>query len=181
MLRVIFVKKNSLNHIEKKGSTLWVSKKKKVQFVESYSTKDFNSSSLIRKRSAILSFILKKRFNSVSHIQKKVQFCESYSKKSSILWVIFHFLESYLKKGPILFVIFEQKVQYFASYQRNLTVQFIASYSRNKRFNSLRHTQEINQFFGDIQGKRVQFCESYSKKGSILWVILEKIQFFESC
>ena len=61
--------------------------------------------------------------------------------------------------------------------------QFFESYSKIKRFNSLRHIKEIRvQFFGHIPRKRVEFCESYSKKKfNSVTHTGKKFQLFESC
>ena len=142
-----------LRGLMKKGSILWINKKK-VQFFDSYSKRWFNSLSHVQKgsilwviffkRGSILWVIQKRRFNSLSHAQKKVQFFESYSKK--------------------------KRFNYFESFKK-------------RRFNSLSHTQKRVQFFESFKKegsillshtqKKVQFFESYSKKSSILWVTLE--------
>ena len=84
MLRVMFLKKTLC--ITLKKCQVFESVKKRVQFVESYSTK---KSSILR----VLS-------------EKGVQFFESYQKKSSILWVIFKKVQFF--EGPILCVIFKK-------------------------------------------------------------------------
>ena len=188
---VILVKKSSILWVKfkKVGSILWVMLKRRVQFlwdvfffqknwirlkkgfnylthfpkVNSFkSNQKYNSSSRILIRVQFFPFFLKK---------KKVQFCDSNSKKKgSILWVKFknsQFCESFFEKSSFLGVIFEQKVRFFSSYL-------------NKRSNSLRHIKEIRvQFFGHIERKKVQFCESYWKNSS-LRVKQKKVQFFES-
>ena len=141
--------------IFKKKSILWVIFKK-IQFFDSYG----------KKKSSILR--LKKKFNSLSHFLEKSFLC----------------------------VIFEKRVQFIASYAR-------------KKFNSLRHIQEKEskslvifkeKWFISVSRnkkssilwvvfyKKVQFCVSNwkkfnslsLKKGSIVWVISQKVQFFES-
>ena len=160
MLRVMFVKKKLFVSHWKKNQ--FFESVKRVQFVESYSTK---KSSILRvlsekgvqffesyqKEFNSLSHIRKKEFNSFSHfffekkkgsilwvIFKKVQFCESNSKKKSILWIITLFLNGFnssseIKKGSFLWVMVLLIKKF----------QFYESYSKIKRFNSLRHIQEI--------------------------------------
>ena len=168
--------------VEKVFNLLSRIQQKRVQFFESYQKKEFNSFSYSKKSSILWVKFKKKRFNSVSHIQKK----------SSILWVKF--------KKLILWVILWKK---FISWSQIWKwVQFFSSYL-NKRSNSLCHiwtngptlcvmSKKFNcsihcvilkkrvQFFGHLQRKRVQFCESYWKKtilrvklknSSILWII----------
>ena len=89
-LRIFSKKKiNSLNQMKtwvtckkKRCSIRWVVLKKEVRF--------FDFESYISDKNSILWIILKKRFNSLSHIfRNKVQFFESFWEKGSILWIIF--------------------------------------------------------------------------------------------
>ena len=159
-LWVISEKFTPLYHITKIQSFLWV-KSEKIQSCGSY----------FQKRSSILWVTLEK-INSLSHLKKKmfsfyesfggkdIQFCESYSKK--ILWVIF----GEKMRCSILRVIFEKKM--FNS---------VRHIRRKEMFNSVRHIREKRcSIFCVILKKAVQCFESIS----ILWVILKKIQFFES-
>ena len=99
-----------------RGSSLWVMKKKKVQFFESW--KKEGSILWVKKRFNSLSHI-ETEFIPLSHIQKSVQFLESYFSKGSILGVIWN--------KTILWVKWRtRKVHFFESCW--------------KKFNSLSHT-----------------------------------------
>ena len=147
---------NSVSHVEKKGSILWViffvfeknceSRSKRVQLFDKFSKKvnsfkKFNSSSHIEKvllnKCSILRVIFWWGFNSFSHLEKKVQFCESCSKK--------------------------KKVQFFES----------CFFEKTKRLNSLSH---------NFCSKKSIILRVVLKIGSILWVsrFQKRVQFFES-
>ena len=120
----------------------------------------------------------KKNFKSASHQKKKVQFFESNFKNinfKSLRQV--PFFESWEKS--ILWEFFFKKNQFFKSNENMSYMQkkkkVFDSLSRieKKRFDSLTLSR--------IYLTKIQFFESYSKRGSILWVTFEKrVQFFES-
>ena len=94
---------------------------KNVQFFESY----FDEGS-------ILSVILKKRFNSVSHIQKKVQFCESNSKK-------FNSASRIQKKFNSVSHIFQKRFNLLSDIQEGFNTFNSLKVFSKKKSNSLRH------------------------------------------
>ena len=108
--------------------------------------KEFNSSSLIRKRSSILWVIFRKR--------------------GSILWVIFK------KKGSILWVIFWRKfISWSQIWKKG---QFFPSYL-NKRSNSFRHIWTKGPILCVILQKfNCSILWVMFKKGSNIWVIFPK-------
>ena len=136
--------------------------KKSVQFSESYWTKGFN---LWKKRFNSLKHIFQKGDNSLSHVEKRGQFCDYQEEtilwdilfRCSILWFILNSLSRvvFLQKK---WVTFKKKVLFFESYSTKRLNSL--SHTQKKRFNSLSHVE-----------KMVQFYESCSKEGSILWVI----------
>ena len=139
---LIFLSKSILRVIFfffKKGLILWDIWKIK-----------FKSSSHSLKEDSIPWVILKKRFNTLSHIQRKVRFFESYSTKSlshSEKKKKAQFFESSKKssilsheRSSILWVIFEKG-----------SILWVKKYFLKKNF------------------------ESYSKKGEILWVMEKKV------
>ena len=117
---------------------------KKVQFYESY--------------------LEKKKFNSLSHVEKKGLILWVIFFKKSILWVLFkkgfNSLSHIEKEGSILWVIF------------------------TKGFNSLSQIQKRFHSFSHIFEKRVQFLKViFLKKRRLksLSHVQKKVQFFESC
>ena len=145
-------KTKSLNHVIKKGSILRVILKKifetywkEVQFFVSYFWEKLNSLSRF--------FFFDKN--------SKIQFFESHSKKKkTILWVMlkrFQFFESFFWKKSSVLLVTLKKFNFLSYIQR--------------RFNSLSHFfffEKSSNFWFFFW---VRFFESYSKKGSILWVI----------
>ena len=150
---------NSLSHVQKKKKVqfcepLFFSKKKSVQFFESWWTKGFNLWVVFLKTGSILWVI------------KRAQFCES-RKQGSILWVTFEKKGSILwvafQKGSILWVVFKR-----LSHIQKGSIMWIVFTKRSVMWVVLK--------------KRVQFLKIiFSKKSSILWVKKKKVEFFESC
>ena len=158
---------NSLSHFSRQDHV----QKNGFNFYESCYKKGFNSSSHIEKnlwdilkRSSVLCivflgkaqffesfFFLTKtqKFNSLSHIQKKNNSL-SHAQEISILWVIFW-------KKKIRSSSHTQKIQLFELHSKK--VQFFESF-----FFFWKEFKFLIFFW-------VRFFESYSKKGSILWVI----------
>ena len=130
-------------------------KKKRVQFFESLSFKKKTILWVVIKKSSILLSYSKKRSILWVVLTKIIESCW---KKSSVLWVVFleKRFNSLIQEKCInsLSHLFKRRFQFFASYSRN-KVKFFASYSRSK----------------------VQFFES-CKEGSILWIILKRINFW---
>ena len=147
------------------------------------------------------------RFNSLSQkIMKIFQFFESSSKKGSILWVMwkkvqFLWVMSFQKKkSSILWVI--KIILYNLIFSENQF--FESSFFQKKKVISIRHIwkRKVKSsshlwkegsilyvlwviFFDKtilwVIITQKSFCESCSKKGSILWVILKRrVQCFES-
>ena len=159
------------SHVEKKGSILW------IMFLGEF-------------------ILLKKRFNSESHVQKGSIIFEWYCwKKVSIPW-------SKLKKGSISRVtkkflswsqIIFKKVQFFESFCEEGSI--LCLLVKSVQFFESNFENPV-QFFESHSKKRVQFCESCSKRmfnsvdqksvqlslrkmGSILCVMKKKkVQFF---
>ena len=156
---------NSLSHPSRKSSILRVIFEKiRAQFFESNSRNPVHFFESIKKKS-ILCVILKKDFNSVSHIEKfkkkEVQFYESCI-KSSILWVSF-----FLTQGSILWVILLEHWGsiFWVIFQKSGSIFFWVNQKKIILWVMLK--------------RRVQYCESCwkqgftsvsEKKGSILWV-----------
>ena len=186
---------NSLSQIEKrfieaqfyesftKSSILWVFffKKKedfdflsrffwhKVQFFESYSWKKKRLNSLSRiKIVQFYEYYLEKmaQFFESKFIKKKTQFFESnfenhkfqVSASGTILWVIW--------KINSLRIFSKKKINSLNHMKTWVTckkgVRFVESYWKKRRFDSLTLSRKYLT--------KIQFFESYSKRGSILWV-----------
>ena len=182
-LWVVFKKKkfNSVSRFEKMFKFLWVVFFfKKVQFCMS-NWKNFNSLSL-EKRFNCLGHIAKKfnslswnwkkfnslnhvkKFNSLSHMQKKVQFLWVITKKSSVLRVIFEnksWVLGVIRKKSIRWVIVK-KINFWVILKNKIPSQFFW----------------VN-FWVVLKKEFNAHKSNYEKKGSILWVVVRRIQFFE--
>ena len=182
---------NSLRHLFKKSSILWV-----ILITK------FNSLSLIKKFNS-LSDILKKGFNSLRHIQeikrfnslRHIQEIKRFnSQKKSILWVIFDWwknFESWKKRSISLNQKFSKKFKYLSHV--NNKVQFFESCEkgpsiwimkkkvgailwvklRKKEFNSLSHIFQLKKVQSfEWYPRRVQFFQFFGflkkKKNSII-------------
>ena len=179
---------NSESHMEN-GSVLWVMFfLQKVQFLETFVKRRFNSLSFVRhillakilwvviqksfcescsKKGLILCVILWRRFNSLSP-----------SEECSILWVTF-------QKSSILWVVFKKNVQFFGSEECSIE-------SPKNGFNSLRHEEEeegsilLSQIEKKLNPlshipKKVQVFESFWERVvPILWVVLRVFNSFSS-
>ena len=156
-----------------KSSEFFQSYWKKVQFCGSYSRKRFKSLRRIEKKVQFFaSFLTKFVLNSLSHILEiRFNFFD-WLKKNSILWVM---LEN--KKGSILRVILKRGVR-FCGWKEG--------------FNSVSLFRFKKNLILWVILKKIQFFESYSKRGSILWVIKRssilwviilkrEVQFCEPC
>ena len=177
---LFFQKKKSLtlwDTILKESWILWVIFEKKVQF--------FDLCQNLREKDQSLRHIQEKRFNSLRHIPKT---------KSSILWVNIQkkvqFFESSCKK------------ERFNFYDSSWKEGFNSVSHMEKWFSSVSHVfSSKSSILRDICEKKVQFfefceayfirktlwvviqksfCESCSKKGSILCHFVKRVQFFES-
>ena len=178
---------------KKKGSILWVIFKKinswshfltfqNILCVNFFLQKRFNSVSHNFWKNQNSFNHVEKRFNSVGHIQEKGSIhWVILKKKSSILWVIFdkialnslsHILEIRFEKGSILWVILKkekfnssghiEKRGSISAGEKKGSILWVY-FASTKKFDSLSHIQ-----------KWVQFIESYSKRGSNLWVQKKK-------
>ena len=89
---------------------------------------------------------------------------------------MFNFFESYSKKKGFnsLRHIFQKKS---LGHIQQKNVQFFESHSKS-RFNSLSHIQK--EVFNSLDHIKVFNSLSNIKKGSILWLTFQKVQFFES-
>ena len=180
---------NSLSHIQKSGSIIWVILNKKVQLFESNS-----------KKCPTLWVKFKKIFNSLSQTQK-VPFFESYPKRVPTLWVKFK------KKSSTLWVILrrgsKKEVHFYGSLKKEFNslnhvckkkeIHSLSFFliSWKKKLNSLSFFfQNKNKIYSLSQIREKFKSLSYiRKKGSILWVIFrkrlnslrqKKVQFFAS-
>ena len=134
---------------------------------------------MLKRRVQFLWVMWRERFNSVSHVEKK----------GSIPWVIFLCFEKMwitFKKGSIIWLIFQKKFNSLSQIKK-IILWVILKRFYWKMFNSSSHILIRVQFFQSYW-KKVQFCDSYSKKkvqfcesnfffkkkGSILWVISKK-------
>ena len=201
---------NSVSHVKKKGSILWVIFKKN-QFLESFLLfflfKTFFESFFF--------FLKKKRFNSVSHNFWKVQNSFNHIEKK------FNSVGHIQEKGSIHWDLLKKKVQFFeSSWKRKETILYFRIkrsstlwvFSFDTRFNSLSHSSRKVQFFESfltkfvlnslshileirfnffILKRRVLFCEwkegfnsvslfRFKKKFDSLSHTQKEIQFFES-
>ena len=162
------------------GSILWVIQKGSILWVIFSKQKRSNSLSHIFQKKSLRHNFWKK---------KKLQVCESLKKKKGpILWIKFQKHKFQVSaSGTILWVmrkinslrIFSKKKNQFFKSNENMShmqKKVFDSLSRieKKRFDSL----TLNR----IYLTKIQFFESYSKRGSILWVTFRKgkVQFFES-
>ena len=138
---------DSLSHIQKKSSILWVMLQKEEGSILLVTLKTFNSLSYIQRRFNPLSHCWKKKKN------KRVQFFESFFQTGSIISVSQHFCK---KKN--LWVMLKKWVQFCKSCQK-------------KGFNSVSYIQKINSwshfllffktfFESFFFAKKVQFSES---------------------
>ena len=199
---------NSESHIREKSSILWGTLKKQIQFFEPYlekgsilcgkKRKKFNALRQIRTRLNSLSQIIKgsilwvlieKQFFEsylkqgsilLSHIEKQERFNSSSHVKKSFNFEFYFFF--FLKKKFKFMTIFQPQISFSESHSRKWD-RFIESCSNKSEFDSLSHSQKKRgSILWIILNKKVQFFESYSSKNSILWVKLKekKVQFFES-
>ena len=183
---------NSLSHIPKKSSILWVVfKKNSTLWV---TLKKSSTLWVMLKKGSIL-YVVFEVFNSFSRIQKKCSILWAMlRKKSSILWVILRKSGSTLrvifkKKSSILRVIFKKKIQFFESYSRKSSILRVIFKKKGsilwvhiyekKKFNSLSSysTKKRVQCFESCR-KKAQIIESCSKQGSkegsIDWIMFKR-------
>ena len=186
---IFFKKFNSVSHVLKRSSILWVFSKK-VNFLSDVfeQTHFFDSNrknSIPRVTKKVWLLESKNLFgsNSLSPFVQRVQSIESNSRKGSILWVKF------LKSSSILWVLLK-RVQICKFYWKifkywkssilrvkmRIGFQLILWVMFNKKFNSFNHVQQKNQFFQSCSTKssifRVMFRKrfnslSHVQKGSI--------------
>ena len=137
---------NSISHIGKKSSILWV----------------------ILKRGSILHFVFKKKYSTLclSRVQS-VQFLESYFNKVQIFESYFNKVQIFESKSWILRVILKKRVQFFESCWK---IQSFVSYHKNSIL-SLGHIRK-SSIIWDIQEKRPIFWVIFWS--SFLRIILEE-------
>ena len=212
ILWVTFKKKGSILRVKlKKGSILWVIFSKNDQFILwiIHCVKKKYSLSQTKKETFSLSHVEKKCsiFDPIIewYFWEKIQFFETNRKKGPIHQVIRRFCCSNNLLGSNSLSPFVQSVQ---SIEWNSRTGSILWDIFKQRFDSLSriqqnlcHSEKKNSFLWI--NKKVQFCESHSrknsdfrvifKKGSILWVkkswkffnslshIQKRVQFFDSC
>ena len=144
---------------------------KRVQFFESNWIEGFHSVSHIHRKGSILWVIV---FQKESYFLKRVKCLESCFVKKIFVstWKNSNFWVSE-KKGSICWVGFNKEFN-SSSLIRKKEFNSFESYQK-KEFNSLSHIRkkEFNSF-SNFFSKNIQFCESNSKKKSILWVIISK-------
>ena len=173
--------------------------KKRVQFCELYSKNQFLETFFtFQNILCVIFFFLQKSSIQWVIIFEKFRILSIILKKGSILWVIFkkkvQFIETYWKKSSILRVIFDKiRSQFFESYSRNPVQFFFESIKKIQFFESCWKTRKVHFFasywkevfvsVGEKKGsilwvffasKKIRFFESYSKRDSILWIILKK-------
>ena len=157
---------NSLSHMQKKfnqyqkkSSILWVILENKIGSILWVILKKTSTLVVIlrrgsKKKSSIL-WVIYKEFNSVSHLSKK---------KISIFWV------SFLIQNPILWIILVKKEE----------VQFCKSYKNSSILWVLFRKNASIRVKIEKEKKKLNSLRQIRKKGSILWVIQKRVQFFES-
>ena len=156
----------SVSHVEMKGSILSSYKKKTlVQFCEScWKEVQFFKSS--KNSSKIWVIFFRKILET------------SFFEKSFILWDIFL---NYRRKSSILWVVLEKKFNSWSQFFFEKKVPFFESYFPKTQFFEAYREKQVLFFESYFFFKKKINFESYFKEGSILWVKLEKNQFFESC
>ena len=139
--------------------------------------KKFNFLRVIYQMGSIRSDVLKRGFNSLSHIFWKWFDFSSFS-KSHFLYFFqqkFNFLSCVQKMGSILWVIFKKTFTSLSQYQKE-KFNSLSHTGKQDRFNSLSHIEKHFNSLSHIEKrfiKKAQFYESFTKS-SILWVIFLK-------